>query len=155
MDNIDIFSLQNRIETMLPSLNEYQQRRYLASEAKSLGHGGITLVSELSGVSNKTISKGIKELEIDDAPLLPLGRCRKAGGGRKPIWESESGILIVLESLISPHTKGDPGRLLLWTNKSLRNLSDELKLEGYTANRNAVTKMLKKLGYTSRPTRRP
>jgi len=148
MDNIDVFSLQIRIETMLPSLNEYQKRRYLASEAKSLGHGGISLVSELSGVSNKTISKGIKELEDGDAALLPLGRCRKSGGGRKPIWESEPGILNVLENLINPHTKGDPECLLLWTNKSVRNLSDELKAKGFTANRNAVTKMLKKLGYS-------
>ena len=59
MDKIDKEKLKNKIETTLPILNEYQLRMYLASEAKALGHGGISLVSRISGVSIATIRKGI------------------------------------------------------------------------------------------------
>jgi len=35
MPKIDVIALQTRIETMLPTLNEYQRRRYLSTEAKT------------------------------------------------------------------------------------------------------------------------
>jgi hypothetical protein len=41
-------TLQMRIEMMLPTLNEFQRRRYLATEAKSIGYGGISLVSRIT-----------------------------------------------------------------------------------------------------------
>jgi hypothetical protein len=47
MDNTDILAIQTRIEAVLPTLNEYQSRRYLSAEAKSLGYGGISLISRL------------------------------------------------------------------------------------------------------------
>lgn len=43
-------------------LNEKHRRRYLAVEAKKLGHGGIKYLSELFGTSEKTISRGIDEI---------------------------------------------------------------------------------------------
>jgi len=52
-----------------------------------------------------------------------------------------------LAGLVEAHTKGDPECALLWTNKSLRNLSEELGNEGYTANPDTVSKMLKKMGF--------
>jgi hypothetical protein len=72
-----------KIHEMLPSLNERQQRLYLAAEAKALGHGGITKISKISGVSRVTITEGVRELESDASKELPVGRCRKKGGGRK------------------------------------------------------------------------
>ena len=36
MKNIDILPIKNRIETVLPTLNEYQSRRYLSAEAKAI-----------------------------------------------------------------------------------------------------------------------
>ena len=43
-------------------LNEKHRRRYLAVEAKKLGYGGIKYLSELFGVSEKTIGRGIEEI---------------------------------------------------------------------------------------------
>jgi DNA-binding MurR/RpiR family transcriptional regulator len=62
MKDIDVAALKMRIEAVLPTLNEYQRRRYLSAEAKSIGYGGITLVSRLSGVSRPTLTAGVKEL---------------------------------------------------------------------------------------------
>jgi hypothetical protein len=74
----------------------------------------------------------VKELDRTDT-IMPEGRSRQPGGGRKPIWEKQPGILSALEDLVSAHIKGDPMTLLLWTNKSLRTLSKELEGKGYHA----------------------
>ena len=52
-----------RIKTNVRFLNESQLRKYLASEAISIGRGGITEVSAISGVHRNTISIGVKELK--------------------------------------------------------------------------------------------
>jgi len=147
MERTDIDALKMRIETVMPTLNEYQRRRYLSAEAKSLGRGGITLVSRLSGVSRQTLTEGIKELDNPAAEIPKQGRSRKPGGGRKAIWKASPKILEVLSELLEAHTKGDPMRLLLWTNKSLRNISAALGEKGYSANKDTVGHMLKMLGY--------
>ena len=146
MENIDVLAIQTRIESVLPTLNEYQSRRYLSAEAKSLGYGGISLISRLSGMSRQTLTEGVKELETTDT-VMPEGRSRKSGGGRKPVWETQPGILEELEGLVSAHTKGDPMVTLLWTNKSLRVLEQGLTDKGYSACYRVVGEMLKILGY--------
>jgi len=147
MIHMDANALKMRIETVLPTLNEYQRRRYLSAEAKSFGRGGITLVSRLSGVSRQTLTEGVRELDNPEAEILEHGRSRKPGGGRKPLWEDKPEIFDILSDLLEAHTKGDPMRLLLWTNKSLRNISAALAKKGYSANKDTVGLMLKMLGY--------
>jgi transposase len=148
MDKVDKTTLKNRINTVLPLLNEYQSRQYLSAEARAFGYGGISLVSQIAGVSHETLRKGIQELEDPNAFVPKQGKSRRKGGGRKPIWEDRPGILDVLKEIVAPHTKGDPINMLLWTNQSLRTLSEELRLQGYKASKNAVGTMLKKLGYS-------
>jgi hypothetical protein len=55
--------------------------------------------------------------------------------------------LSALEESVSAHTKGDPMATLLWTNKSLRNLSKRLAEKGYKACHCVVGETLKILGY--------
>jgi len=136
-----------RIMTMLPMLNEYQRRMYLSTEAKALGYGGISLVSRISGMSRQTLQEGVKELDSPGKGIIEQGKSRRAGGGRKKIWEMHPKIMDALADLTEAHTKGDPMRLLLWTNKSLRNLSMALSEKGYSANKDTVGQMLKMLGY--------
>ena len=45
--------IKERIDTMLPYLNERQTRLYLSNEALSYGWGGISLISNLSGGVSK------------------------------------------------------------------------------------------------------
>jgi len=141
-------ALKLRIKTMLPELDERQRRLFLATEAKAIGYGGITKVSSISGVSRVTITQGIYELEDGNGSKDELIQCRRRGGGRKPVEEKQPGISGALEKLVEAHTKGDPMALLLWTSKSVRNLSAALGDKGYTASHVLVSSMLKYMGYT-------
>ena len=150
----DITGTKMRIATMLPLLNEQQRRIFLATEAKALGHGGISLLSVLSGVSRVTITRGIKEIDNQDIMALSNIRCRKKGGGRKSIVTTQPGIMQELEHLIEGHTKGDPMTALIWTSKSVRNLEKALKERGFRASYVTVSELLKQLGYSLQANRK-
>jgi transposase len=137
--------IKNKIDKLLPHLNERQRRIFLSAEAENIGYGGISIISRLSKVSRPTIIQGKKEL--NEKPL-DLPRCRKPGGGRKTIYKEQPEILLALEKLIEPLTRGDPMSALRWTIKSTRNLSDELKKSGYKVSHMVVSQMLKHLGYS-------
>ena len=66
-------------------LNERSRRMWAATEAKSFGWGGITVVSEATGIDPKTIRKGL--LELDDKKRVPASRIRATGGDRKKLTE--------------------------------------------------------------------
>ena len=141
-----------RIKTNVRFLNESQLRKYLASEAISIGRGGITEVSAISGVHRNTISIGVKELK-DPNYVFPdhinnTTRIRKEGGGRKSILTLYPDILDALERLVDPETYGNPENPLRWTTKSLRNLAEELQNEGYQIKHDKVGDLLKQLGYS-------
>ena len=67
------------------SLNELQRRHWAATEARKLGHGGITIVSKALQMSPNTIKKGIQEIATGRAVSYKtsIARIRKSGGGRK------------------------------------------------------------------------
>ena len=44
-------------------LDEKNRRRYLAVESKKLGYGGIKYLSEVFQISEKTIRRGIEEID--------------------------------------------------------------------------------------------
>jgi hypothetical protein len=128
--------IKERIDYVLPSLNENQRRIYLAAEAKTYGYGGVSCISRLSGVSRPTIIQGGKELL--SKTIVPA-KSRKPGGGRKAIYKKESSILKSLEALIEPLTIGDPMSPLRWTVKSTRNLAAELQEKGYKVSHTIVS----------------
>lgn len=144
--------LSEHINRMLPLLDEDQKRKFLASEAISLGRGGIKEISAISGVHRNTIAAGIKEL--NDFNFEPTKnednkrRIRAKGAGRKPITETQPGIKEAIERLVDPETYGDPTNPLRWTTKSLRNLQKELQTEGFTIGYDKVGDLLKELGYS-------
>ncbi len=149
---------EERIQTVLPMLNEAQRRRYLAAEAQAIGWGGIGEVSKATGVARNTISAGLRELRESaiggggTESTLPLGRMnqrqRRAGGGRKSIEEKQPGITEALLELVSGHSFGNPENPLQWTTKSLRNLSEELKEQGYCISHMKVGQILKANGFS-------
>jgi transposase len=148
MKTIEKEALKNKIDLTLPILNEYQKRMYLASEAKAIGYGGISLISQISGVTIKTIRSGIRELTDPNREPMQDGKSRRSGGGRKRVVDKQPNILNHLQILIEPHTKGDPERALLWTNKALMTLAEELQKEGFTVSHVTVGEMLEELGYS-------
>ncbi len=136
-----------RIHTIVPLLDESQKRKYLAAEAESIGRGGITQISKALGVSRNTIAAGIKEIREPVDPRSST-RIRKEGGGRKPIEETQPGITKALEALVADSSFGNPESPLLWTTKSLRNLSDVLGKQGFQVSFSKVRQMLSDLGYS-------
>ena len=62
-------------------LNEKQKRILAASEAKAYGWGGVSKVSEFTGLSRPTIYSGLKELS--KKKKISTDRIRSRGGGRK------------------------------------------------------------------------
>ncbi len=142
--------LKNKFKSILPHLNESAARLYLGSEANILGRGGKQRVAKLAGVSRVRIDKGIAELSTGNTGIADIGlhKIRKAGGGRKQHKESQTGLIEVLESIINPHTRGDPMKVLLWSSKSLRNIEKSLKERGYSVSYVTVGELLKSLGYS-------
>ena len=65
-----------RILKILGTLNEAQARWFVAKEALTLGRGGLKRLHELTGMSQPTILKGMRELRVP-GPSGPPG----ASGG--------------------------------------------------------------------------
>jgi len=125
---------------------------YCATEAKVLKHGGIQKVSKQTGLSRSTISLGLKELENIDR--IDNTRIRKQGGGRKKEKDKDPSISSKLDSLLEPALRGEPESSLLWTSKSLRKLSEELKKEGYNVSHKLVGELLKEKGFSLQANRK-
>ena len=115
--------LAAKFGAILPHLDERQRRLLLGAEARALGHGGIRLVAAAAGVREGTVSAGARELESGQEPL---GRARRPGGGRKPLPETDPGLVPALLALVEPEERGDPESPLRWTGKSVRALAGEL-----------------------------
>ena len=138
-------SLRQKLTAVLPHLNERQRRLVAAAEARSLGYGGIATVSQLSGLSRVTLHKALEEL--DEEPL-PEGWSRKPGGGRKTVPAHDPNLLLALETLIDPVTRGDPMSPLRWTCKSTRQLAHTLGAQGHPVSHTRVAGLLDDLGYS-------
>lgn len=126
--------------------NEVQRRQLAALKALELGWGGVSKVCHITGMSHNTVDKGIKELK--QGKTEQQNRIRKEGGGRKRIVEKNPDIRNELEKIMKDSTAGDPMRFLIWTNKSLENISKRLKRLGYKISRYTVRRILLKEGYT-------
>ena len=113
---------------MAPLLDERSRRRWAASEARMIGHGGVSAVAEATGLARRTIYRGLEDLE--DRTSVGNDRIRRQGGGRKSRITEDPTLLSDLKSLLEPVTRGDPMRRQLWTSLSLRKLCAELKEQG-------------------------
>jgi len=138
-------TLKNKIQQMMPLLNEKQLRRYLGSEAEALGHGGIEVVSIISGKARNTIKTGMKE---NINPEDDGSRIRKPGGGRKSIREKHPELPKLIESIVGGSTFGNPENPLSYTTKSTRKIKQILNEKGYEIGHNVVGEILEELGYS-------
>src|ERR1035441_10884545 len=75
---------ESRWLKVLGTLNEYQARLFVADKALDQGRGGISRLSELTGMSRTTITKAVAELNSrKKLAVAEQGQIREAGGGRK------------------------------------------------------------------------
>src|SRR3990167_10451109 len=99
-------ALKQKVALLWPHLDERARRLFAASEARQLGHGGVSTVSKACGLSRVTITKGLQELED---PPLPPGRVRRPGGGRPALVLVDPDLPSRLEALGEPLTRGGAG----------------------------------------------
>jgi len=69
---------------LLSRLDEAQRRWYVAVESNRIGHGGDRLLSQITGMDEKTIRRGREELAASLA-ACPPSRVRQVGGGRPKV----------------------------------------------------------------------
>jgi len=144
--------LQAKLARVWPLLDERTRRIMAANEARSLGRGGISLVSRACALSRKAITKGIKEIEAE--AVLPPGRIRKPGGGRKKITDHDPRLVDALERLIDPDERGDPETPLRWTCKSTRMLAEQLTRRKHRISHMKVAHLLHAQGYSLQSNRK-
>lgn len=133
-------ALRAKFDALLPHLDERAQRLALAAEARSLGHGGIAAVARASGASASRVQRGVAQLE---SGAEPSGRVRRPGAGRKPVTETDPGIVEALLALVEPTRRGDPESALCWTTLSTQKLADELTASGHPVSARKVAGLLK------------
>jgi hypothetical protein len=73
---------------------------------------------------------------------------RRPGAGRKRAEETDPELPAVLDALVEPVTRGDPGSPLRWTAKSPRTLSAELSAAGHPTGPDTVRRLLAEAGYS-------
>ena len=74
-------ALHQQINVLVSRLDEQQRRWFVALESNRIGHGGDVLMSKITGMDEKTIRRGKREMQagLADRPAM---RIRLAGGGR-------------------------------------------------------------------------
>jgi len=149
---IDESAIRLRFQALDPLLDERGRRRLAAAEAMAAGRGGVSAVSRATGMARSTIGRALVELR--DSARLDDSRVRRAGGGRKPLSETDASLLDDLRRLVDPATRGDPESPLLWTSKSLRKLAEGLRGIGHAIGHNLVGDLLRKLGYSLQANRK-
>jgi hypothetical protein len=144
--------IQRRYQDLWPVLNEQGLRRFAATEARAYGYGGVSVVSQITGIARSTIGRGMKEIE--ENLKLEAGRVRKPGGGRKAKQAEDATLVSDLQRIVEPATRGDPMRVLQWTSKSLRHLSEALKGESHSVCPHVIADCLRELGYSLQANRK-
>ena len=140
--------LAAKFAVLLPQLDERQRRLLLGAEAIALGRGGVTAVAAAAGVSRPTVTRGVAEAKAGAPGPAAQGRVRRPGGGRKPLTETDPGILAALDALVDPVTRGDPMSPLRWTTKSTRNLAEALTAAGHRVSHVGVGELLHSQDYS-------
>ena len=149
---VDLKPVKARFRSLEKHLDERTRRLFAAAESAAIGRGGISAVSAATGISRRVIRQGKKELRARATRME--GRLRRPGGGRKPAVKEDPSLLVDLERLLEPVTRGDPESPLRWTCKSVRKLAEELQRQGHPTSYRSVARRLDGLGYSLQANRK-
>ena len=155
-DSQVVRQIKSRFRSLASLMDERMRRQWAATEAQTYGWGGLSAVSDATGMSRNTIRKGMTETA--QRRKRPKGavsaRLRREGGGRKRLSESDPGLIAALEGLVEPMSRGDPMSSIRWTCKSTTNLAEELTRRGHPISPWTVGDMLKAAGYSLKSNRK-
>jgi hypothetical protein len=148
--------IRDKYRPLRRSLNELSRRLWAATEARSLGRGGAAAVIAATGMSSATLYRGLAELEAEAAgtELLPPGRIRRPGGGRRRARDQQPGLSAALAALVEPTSRGDPEQPLRWTCTSTYRLASELRKQGFEVGPRTVARELKEQEYSLQSNRK-
>jgi hypothetical protein len=149
--------IRRKYALLSDGFNERSRRHWAAAEAMVMGYGGLSLVSEATGLAHNTIRSGIRELEAQSSgqeETLPEGRIRHPGGGRKQLTEKDPTLLSDLDRLMDPLTRGDPESALRWTSKSTGKIAEALCQQQHIISPDTVGRLLTAQGYSLQSTRK-
>lgn len=137
-------------------MDERLRRQWAATQAQAYGWGGVSAVSDATGMSRNTIRRSVQELEPrkKKPKAVVEARLRRKGGGRKRLTESDPGLLDALEVLVEPMSRGDPQSALRWTCKSTARLAEELTRQSHPIGAWTVVALLRNAGYSLQSNRK-
>ena len=151
--------LETFVGRMMGELDENQRTIFHGGLSYVVGHGGITWLSQLTGISRVTITKGRDEslLLICD-PKAPAkenssSTTQKEDTTRKSVELKFPGITEAMEKTLLQKESGSAGDPLSWTVQSVKKLREELP-NGSSLSEGTVCNVLKRLGFTLAPSRR-
>ena len=151
-----IEQIKSRYRALGPVMDERMRRQWAATEAQTYGWGGLSAVSDATGMSRNTVRKGIAELKVrkKSRKVVVETRLRRKGGGRKCLTETDPGLLDALKFLVDPATRGDPMSALRWTCKSTAHLAEELTRQAHPVGAWTVGALLRADGYSLQSNRK-
>jgi len=144
--------IERTMKKYYATLSEKDRRRYAAIEALKLGHGGQSYIAELLGCSEKTVSRGLDDLEeLPEQPQYEAS-LRKPGGGRNGYHESHPDIDAQFLEVLKEHTAGDPmDDQVVWTDLIPHEIAGLLERHHQVhVSKTVVRKLLKKHHYRRR-----
>lgn len=77
-DAIIVNGIRYKYNALVEDLDERARRRWAATEAESIGRGGVAAVALATGLSDRTVRSGIRE--IREGRVVPAGQQRRIGG---------------------------------------------------------------------------
>lgn len=136
-------AVHHQINIFMRRLDEQQRRWYAALEALRMGHGGTIKMSQITGLSERTIRRGKGELE-QDLQGRPQDRVRLPGAGRPKVEKTQPQVEQVLVDLLEDEVAGDPQSGRRWIRRSLSKLRSGLIQKGYRLCRETIRRLLHK-----------
>jgi hypothetical protein len=100
--------IKAKYEALKPELDERGRRLWAATEALSLGHGGVATVARATGLAVSTVRLGKQELTSPSQATDSPRRVRQPGAGRPARIVQDQTLLKALDALVEPTTRGDP-----------------------------------------------
>ena len=143
--------IRRRFLAVKDTLTERARRLFVAGEALSAGHGGLSAAAVATGMSKSVIGRGmveVKAIEAGEPPSLAPTRSRRPGAGRKKATVNDPTLLADLKTLVESTTRGEPDSPLLWTARSQRNLVEALAKQSHVISLSTLAGLLRELGYS-------
>jgi len=151
-----IAGIRRKFLALAPVMDERVRRQWAAAEAAALGWGGVAAVANATGLAWNTIKSGTRELKqrAEDPHETVEDRIRRCGGGRKRLADTDPQLVVALEALLDPATRGHPESPLRWTCKSTAKLAEELTRQNHPITDRTVATLLKEAGYSLQANRK-